>query len=218
MWRRTVKLSLVASLVVLGSAAPSRADVVAEEPRIPRPASSFPWFAGVGAGVGYPTVAGTEIASSGSLAATFTLHAGYTIRDRLAVGLEFTGVETEVGRDQPGQLFQVGYTPQAACTTCTPKPPGADVLFTSLVFSTFGARVEYAPFGRDGLFVGGTAGLAFMVGLAPQSGFGAGGRLGYRFRPASTLAVSFEAGVQGQLYGDATMFMPYGAAVLRPSF
>lgn len=223
MWHRTRKLSLSAAVAVVVSASASTASAqeVGQEdttPQVPRPVSELPWSVGLGAGLAYPTISGPQIAGGGTLAPTFTVHAGYTFREHFTVGLEFSGTETNLGRDTPGELFRLGYTPQAECTTCTEKPPGADVVSTSLVFTTVGARAEYAPFGRDGLFVGGTAGLAFMVGLVPQSGFGVGGRVGYRFRASNVMALSIEAGVQGQIYGDTTMYMPFGTAVFRPSF
>lgn len=216
-----MKLSLAAALALIALPSAALAQQSGGEDKaasLAKPASAFPWSVGLGAGLAYPTISGPQIASGGTLAPTFSLQAGYTWREHLTFGLELTGTEADLGRDTVGELFRLGYTPQAECTTCVDRPPGGDVISTSLVFSTVGARAEYAPFGRDGLFLGGTAGLAFMVGLVPQSGFGAGGKLGYRFRASSTMALSVEAGVQGQIYGDTTMFMPYGTAVFRPSF
>ncbi|MEZ4295029.1 MAG: hypothetical protein R3B70_08620 [Polyangiaceae bacterium] len=57
-----------------------------------------------------------------------------------------------------------------------------------------------------------------MVGLESQSGFGAAGRVGYRFRPSNIIALSVEGGVQAQLYDDTQMYMPFGALSLRPYF
>ncbi len=224
-------VSLAALLLLLGSAASARADEPdgsvetddpndpwAEVPRTPKPAKAFPWFAGLGAGVGYPMIEAPEIAKGGVAAPAFTVHGGYTFGDHLNLGFELAAVQTDVGRDAPSELFQVGYSPQAGCNNCRPRVPGADVVATSVVFSTFGARMEYMPFSRDGLFVGGTAGLAFMVGLEPRSGFGFAGRLGYRLRATNVMTLSIEAGLQGQLYDDTQMLMPFGVAVLRPYF
>jgi hypothetical protein len=224
-------LPLASLLVLLGSAAPAQAgdddgavettdpdDPWAETVQIPKPVRAFPWFFGFGAGVGYPTIENPLVQKGGMAAPAFTLHGGYTVGDHLNIGLELSAVETDVGRNTTSELFKVGYTPQGGCTNCTAKPPGADVIATSLVFSTFGARLEYAPFDRDGLFLGGTAGLAFMVGLAPQSGVGLTGRIGYRIRATNILTLSIEGGVQGQLYGDTQMYMPFGVAVVRPYF
>jgi hypothetical protein len=207
------KLSLVALLVVVGSAAVARADEDGA-----KPASEFPWFAGFGAGMGYPTIEGSQqIASGSALAPAFTLHAGRTLGERFTLGLELATVQMNVGRDQPDEVFRVGYTPQQKCRPDCPPNPGAELIFTPLVFSTLGARAEYAPFSRVGLFVGGTAGLGLLVGLGGESGFGFGARVGYRIR-VTNMAFVIEAGMQGQFYEDTTMYMPYGAAVLRPYF
>jgi hypothetical protein len=219
MGKNKSNLFAAALLVLVAMPAPARADDA--EAASPLPAKSpklFPWFVGLGAGVGYPTISDPSVATGSAVAPIFTLHGGYTVQEHVNVGVELTAVQTDLGRDTGSDLFQVGYSPQAECTTCVPRPPGGDVIATSLVLSTFGARAEYAPFDRDGLFVGATAGLAFMIGLEPRSGAGFVGRLGYRLRATSTMTLSLEAGVQGQYYGDTTMYMPYGAAILRPYF
>lgn len=211
------KISVLLSSVFLFVASAAQAQEAAPPP-VPKPASAFPWFVGIGAGVSYATVEHPQISAGGIAAPTFALNAGYTFGERLNVGLELDGTQMDIGRDTAGAQFRLGYSPQAECLTCQPKPPGGDTIATSLVFSTVGARVEYAPFGRDGLFVGGTAGLAFLVGLTPESGFGFGGRVGYRFRPTNIMTLSLEAGMSGQLYGDTTMYMPFGLASIRPYF
>lgn len=216
--RSKIFLAAAALTAVLSSASGARAGDEEVVPQVPKPVKAFPWFVGIGAGVSYPTISGPQMVSGGTVAPTFTLHGGYTVGDHLNLGFELSGTETNLGRDTPADLFKLGYKPTAACQECPPKIPGGDVIATSLVFSTFGARAEYAPFSRDGLFVGGTAGVAFLVGLESQAGFGFGGRVGYRFRPTNIMTVSVEAGMQGQLYGDTTMYMPFGTATVRPYF
>jgi hypothetical protein len=213
------RLSLATLLVVVGSAAVARADEAEPpDPGPSKPVQAFPWFVGVGAGAGLAMISHPQIISGDILAPTFTLNGGYTFGDHLSLGLELTSMETSVGRDAPGDLFQLGHAPQAKCLTCYEEVRPGGVVATSLVSSTLGARVEYAPFSRDGLFVGATAGLAFMVGLETKSGFGFGGRVGYRLRPTSIFTVSIEAGMTGQLYDDATIYMPFGVLVVRPYF
>lgn len=209
---------IISFLLVSASAAAQTKSTGLADSGVPKPVSAFPWFAGVGAGVAYPTLSHPKVGEGGAAAPTLRFHGGYTLAEKFTVGLEFTAVETDVGRDAPNSLFKLGYTPQAECTTCKPKVPGADLLSTSLVMSTVGPRFEFAPFGRDGLFMGATAGLAFMVGLEPLSGFGFGGRLGYRVRPSNIMTISVEGGMEGQLYGDTTMYMPYASATIRPYF
>ncbi len=181
-------------------------------------AAQAPWFVSFGAGVGYPTISHPLIETNSLVSPTFTLNGGRSLGEHLAVGIEWTGVETKVGRATVHDLFQLGYQPQAECLTCPAKVPGSDILSTSLILSTIGATAEYTPFKRDGLFVGAMAGLALMIGLDPASGFGFGARAGYRFRPLGSLSFSAEAGLEGQVYGDATMYMPYAGLLVRPYF
>jgi hypothetical protein len=215
------KLFLALLLAVGGWTAVAQADEAAPQPAL-KPVKSLPWFVALSGGVGYAAISHPEVASGGAVVPVFTLHGGYTFGDRLNVGLEFSSVETSVGRDTAYESFRIGYEPkvvwQIDCYPCQPKPTGSDVTYTSLVFSTLGARVEYAPFGRDGLYLGGTAGLGFMIGLEGETGFGFGARAGYRLRPTNVLTVSIEAGMSGQLYGDTTMYMPFALATVRPYF
>jgi hypothetical protein len=195
------------------------------KPMVPRPASDFPFYVGVSGGVGYATLTHPAVGTDFTTKATVSfvtpalnLHAGYTVGEHVSLGLEFSAAETTVGRDSAGEFFKLGYRPAAECTNCHGFAQGSDVLFSQVVFGTAAARVEYAPFSRDGLFVGGSAGVAYIVGIGDDVGFGFSGRVGYRLRPTNILTASLEAGVQGQVYGDASLYMPYGALVLRPYF
>lgn len=222
---RSVLLSLgVAGAVSTAVIAASAQEQAAQAKRA---VSDFPFFVGVTGGAGYATLQHPEIAKQiagvGGVpvsfgVATIGLHAGYTFNDHVNAGIEFGAMETGISRNNAGETFKLGYSTQAACTNCHPPLSGADLLATTIVLSTFGARVEYTPLGRDGLFVGASVGLATIVGYSERQGAGFAGRLGYRFRPTNIMTVSLEAGMQGQVYGDASLYMPYGAAVLRPYF
>ncbi len=223
---RSLMLSFVVGALLSTVAVAARAEEPVEL-KVLRPASDFPFFVGLSGGAGYATLSHPQVAEKAGLAGgtqvSFTspaisLHGGYTIGERFSVGFEFSAVETGVSRDNPGESFQLGFSTKAICGVCHPRLSGVQVLATQMVLSTFGARVEYSLLGRDGLFVGATAGLASIVGLEDRQGFGATGRVGYRVRVSNVMTVSLEAGVQGQLYGDASLYMPYGAAVLRPYF
>jgi hypothetical protein len=192
-----------------------------------RSPSAFPYFFGVTGGVGYATLSHPNVAQTlsgmggeavGFTAPAINLHAGYTIGERLSLGLEFSALEAGVSRENGTESFKLGYAPQAGCNNCHPSLIGGDVVAAQLVFSTLAARVEYSLLGRDGLFVGGSAGVAMLVGLEDKQGLGLTGRVGYRLRPTNVMTVALEAGVQGQIYGDTNIYMPYGAAVLRPYF
>lgn len=222
---RGVLLSL--SVMGLASTTAVAASAQEEAPLVKKAAADFPYYVGITGGAGYATLQHPEISKQiagaggvpvGFTAATIGLHAGYTFSEHLSAGLEFEALETGISRNNAGETFKLGYSPQAACNNCRAPVPGSDLLATTIVFSTFAARIEYTPLGRDGLFVGGSAGLATLVGYAERQGLGFAGRLGYRFRPTNIMTVSLEAGVQGQVYGDSNLYMPYGAAVLRPYF
>jgi len=222
-------VSVLLSLGVVGvvSTAAIAASAQEQPAQVKKAVADFPFFIGVTGGAGYATlqhpeiakqIAGTGGVAVGFGAATLGLHAGYTFNDHLSAGLEFGAMETGISRNNAGETFKLGYAPQAWCNNCHPPLSGSDLLATTIVFSTFGARVEYTPLGRDGLFVGASAGFATIIGYSERQGAGFAGRLGYRFRPTNIMTVSLEAGMQGQVYGDASLYMPYGAAVLRPYF
>lgn len=222
--------SLMLSFGTLALVSMVAVEVSAEEKKAPRPPKTpaeAPFFVGITGGAGYATLQhpliAKEIAGTGGRPVSFgtaaiDLHAGYTFGEHLGVALEFGALETGISRNNAGETFKLGFSPQAECTSCHAPLHGSDVLATTVVFSNFGARVEYTPLGRDGLFVGGSAGVAMMVGYADMQGGAFAGRLGYRFRPSGGLTISLEAGVQGQVYDQASLYMPYGAAVLRPYF
>jgi opacity protein-like surface antigen len=218
------KLFLAVLLSVVGGAAVARAEEAAPPSQpIAKPVKELPWFAGLTGGAGYGTISHPVMVPGSAAMPVLNLHGGYTFGDHLSLGLEFTSTETSVGRDSDEDPFQLGHKPQAIwhiplCSPCEPRPRGGEITGTSLVFSTIGARVEYTPFSRDGLYVGGTAGMAFMVGFEEQLGFGFAGRVGYRIRATNVLTLSIEGGMAGQVYEDATMYMPFGAAVARVYF
>lgn len=211
-------------LAVVGGAPVARAEETAPpEPETSKAVQALPWFVGLAGGAGYATISHPDVVAGGTAVSVLTLNGGYTFGDHLTLGLEFSSSETSVGRDTATEQFELGYSPQeiwrySVCSPCEPKWHGQEVASTSLVFTSLGARAEYAPFGRDGLFVGGMAGMAFLVGLGDEPGFGFGARVGYRYRATSIMTFSIEAGMAGQLYGDANMYMPFGVAVLRPYF
>lgn len=222
---RSILLSLATGALISTAAITASAEV--QGTPVQKPVSAFPFYAGIMGGAGYATLQhpfiSKEIAGVGGTPVSFTaatlgLHVGYTFVEHLSVGLEFQALETGISRNNAGETFKLGYSTQRGCNNCHPPLSGTDILATTVVFSTFAARLEYTPFGRDGFFLGGSAGLASIVGYDDMTGVGFSGRLGYRFRPTNIMTISLEGGVQGQVYGDANIYMPYGAAVLRPYF
>jgi hypothetical protein len=152
-------------------------------------------------------------------AATLGLHVGYNVSDRLSVGLEVMTAEKYMARNSGVAPFDPGLAPQAGCNNCEPAPTGGWVSHTTGVFGTMGPRVEFSPFGKDGLYVGAAAGLAFLWGVDSTYGFGGVGRAGYRVRVGEVLGLALEAGAHAQTFGGgAYTLSPYGMLVFRPYF
>jgi hypothetical protein len=86
------------------------------------------------------------------------------------------------------------------------------------MFGTLGPRVEFAPLGRDGLYLGLSTGLGMLVGIDTQYGFGGGARAGYRLRVGNVLGLAIEGGIQGQYFNTGSTAFPYAALMLRPYF
>lgn len=179
-----------------------------------------PIFVGISAGVAYVAVKHPELVSSRFAAATLGIHAGYAITPRWSVGFELTTAEKSVTRDGPGIPFEPmgSYKPLAGCDKCEPAPPGGWLGTTEALFGTAGPRVEFSPFGQDGLYLGASAGLGFVYGIEGRLGGSGAGRIGYRVRIGDVLGLALEGGVQGQLYSDAQVVLPYTSLMLRPYF
>lgn len=203
----------LAACLLLASAANA-----AEGDSAPAPEQKpHPFYVGITGGFAYATVRHPEMLSTSFAAPTLGLHAGYNLNDRWSLGLEVTTIEKFVTRDGPGDPFVPKY-PLAGCADCPPIPDGGYIGSITSIFGTVAPRVEFTPFGRDGLFVGASAGIGFIMGVDGRIGGGGTARAGYRFRAAEVLGIALEGGVQGQLYKDASAVLPYAALVLRPYF
>ncbi|MBK9262675.1 MAG: hypothetical protein IPM54_23095 [Polyangiaceae bacterium] len=177
-------------------------------------------FIGLSGGAAYAMVNHPQILTDGFAAATLGLHAGYNVSERISVGFDVFTVEHGMKRSEGTEPFiPTGYTrPQAGCTNCEPPPKGGWVSETTAMFGTVGPRVEFSPFGRDGLYLGGSTGVAMMLGVDTQYGFGGVARAGYRFRVGNVLGLGVEGGFQGQYFGTGTMMFPYASLIMRPYF
>jgi hypothetical protein len=176
-----------------------------------------PYFVGLSVGVGYMTVRHPEVLAPSFAAATLGLHAGYSFNDKFALGFEITSAEKNMSREGPHLPF-APYSTQAGCNNCELPPDGGWLGKTTAIFGTVGPRVEFTPFGRDGLYLSGSAGLAFVAGIASNLGASGAARAGYRLRIGETLGLALEGGFQGQIYDGAYALMPYAVLMLRPYF
>jgi hypothetical protein len=184
-----------------------------------------PLFVGALGGVAWVAVEHPEMSPSSFAAPILGLHAGYAFTPHWALSLELTTIEKHVVRPAPGAKFAPAGSiqPQQGCFLCPdlPRPEGqgpGQLLEISAIFGTIAPRLELTPFGRDGLFVSVSAGLAFVHNLAARAGGAGTGRVGFRLRLVEVLTFSIEGGVQGQAFSDASAVLPYAAAIIRPYF
>jgi len=211
---------LVASKLVLLATLSSVTSAGAEEDRATPPAPiERPWHVGMSAGLAYATVRHTTVIPSSFTAPQIGIHAGYNVSERLMVGFELSSYEKYMSRDNGRAPFTpVGYTPQRRCDDCE-IPAGGWVAKVTASFATVGPRIEFAPFGKDGLYVGAGAGLAALWGADSAYGFGGSARIGYRVRIGGVLGLALEGGTNAQTYGGGDYTVaPYGMAMLRPYF
>ncbi|WP_156339257.1 hypothetical protein [Chondromyces crocatus] len=139
----------------------------------------------------------------------------------MSVGLEFMAFEKYMRRtDGGGDLFAPASSlePQAGCQTCEPAKPGGKLMAISASFVTVGPRVEFTPFGEDGLYVGAMGGAAMVQGLDGSAGLGGAVRAGFRLRPVPAVTLGLEGGLQAQTFKGGSVVAPFASLILRPYF
>lgn len=116
----------------------------------------------------------------------WSLHGGWQVSPRIALGGEFTSWGTDI-RGVPVHLHTIG--------------PRLEVAIDD-IFS--------------GFFVGGTAGLALTEGdLEARAGGGAAIVAGYRWPIGKWTTLAFEAGAHAHIYDDGAAAFPIAALQLR---
>jgi hypothetical protein len=182
------------------------------------------FFVGASGGFAMVSASHPELGTNHLLGPVLGLQAGLAVSPRWTVSVDFTNFESTLNRDSPGELYTTSSSwlrPQAGCDSCPPIeiPAGSTYsVRTTMHLSTLSPRVEVTPFGADGLYLGASAGLAFVGGLDSRVGGAGTGRAGYRFRPAKILTLAIEGGVQGQMYADASAALVFAAAQGRLHF
>jgi hypothetical protein len=179
-----------------------------------------PFFFGAWGGFSAGLVRHPELQTRRLLGPMLSLGAGYTISTRWVASIEFTSfvvpVERVSGTDQFASASSWLRT-QIKCSNCRSPVGGGYVSSTALVLSTVGPRVEVSPFGRDGLYLGASGGVAIVSGLGGphvdtgRVGGTGTGRLGFRLRPTHGVSLALEAGAQGHGYGGASAVLFFGA-------
>ena len=149
------------------------------------------------------------------------IQAGLALSPRWTISADFTNFETTLRRASAGEVFTTSSSwlrPLAGCETCQPRPRGGYVVGTTMHLTSLSPRIEVTPFGSDGLYVGASAGIAFVGGLDARTGASGTARLGFRYRPLRTLTIAAEGGAQGQAYSDASAAMYFAATQARLHF
>lgn len=179
------------------------------------------FFIGAVGGFALVSASHPELGTGHLMGPVLGLQAGYVVSPRWSISADFTNFETSLTRVSPGEPFTTSSSwlrPLAGCETCQPRPRGGYVVGTTMHLSTLSPRVEVTPFGPDGLYLGASAGIAFIGGLEARTGAAGTARVGFRYRPLKALTIAAEGGAQGQAYSDASAAMYFAAAQARLHF
>lgn len=147
-----------------------------------------------------------------------TFQAGYAVNPRLTVGLMYTDFERAVTRTGGGELFTTAASSLhtlAACTSCGPGGGGGSPMGATFRLATLGPSIDVTPFGRDGLFLGASGGVAIGSALSAHYGVGGTARGGFRFRPTEILTFAVEGGAQAQTFTGGFGRLGYGGVEIR---
>jgi len=213
--------TLVCFSVFLATSTIAAAEVRAEEGyQPPVKVKERRVFVGMSGGAGFAMVTHPLIKSDGFGSSTLGMHVGYNVSERWAVGLDISTFEHGMKRTSPTDPFVPTsfLKPQAGCNNCEPPAKGGWISETTAMFGTLGPRVEFAPLGRDGLYLGVNTGLGMLVGIDTQYGFGGGARVGYRYRIGHVLGLGVEGGVLAQYFSTGSTVFPFASLVMRPYF
>ena len=224
-------LPIAAAVLAPAQALAETLDLAAPPPAEPPPvepaadAAEAPFrrrlFFGATGGIGFAAVKHPELSTPRVYGALMAMELGWHFSPRWSVGIEFTNMEKVVSRDSGGERFGSATQwihSQAECNTCgKPALPGGPVLSYNMLLSTVGPRVDVTPFGQNGLYLGGSGGLAIVSLLDPRFGAGGTAHVGLRYTVAEIVTFGVEGGVQGQVFQGGTTAMAYGGAMLRLS-
>lgn len=179
------------------------------------------FFVGAVGGFALVSAAHPQLGTRHLMGPMLGLQAGYTLSPRWTLSLDFSSFEAPLERTAETEPFTTTASwlqPMAGCDNCAPKVRGGYSIATTVHLSTLSPRIEVTPFGTDGLYIGASAGVAFVGGLDARAGGAGTARAGFRLRPVKALTVAIEAGAQGQLYTDASAALYFAAAQGRLHF
>lgn len=205
--------------------AAARADRVATSAKPAERKDAF--FVGAALGLGWASVRHPGLASPDIEGVMVAAHIGYSPTPRFWFALELTSLEERISRSGAGAWYGDGQGPSprapgaqplAACSDCPPRPRGGTTVVSMLHVISFGPRAEITPFGRDGVFFGGSVGGSVIDGVGSSAGFAGTARAGFRVRPVEPLTVAIEGGGQGHVHEDADALIGFAMLQGRAHF
>jgi hypothetical protein len=226
---KVLALVSVASLSLAGEAlaqpVPDRARL-ATRPTAPEadpdswPAWVHSFFVGATGGYGYAITKHPDVATPAMAGAILSFQAGYAVNRRLALGITYTDFERAVTRLDGAEPFTVASSAihvhtQALCVMCGNGGGGGAPVQTTFRLATLGPSIDVTPFGRDGIFLGASGGVAIGSALSAFYGVGGTARGGFRFRPVEILTIAVEGGAQVETFPGGFGRLGFGGAELR---
>ena len=184
-----------------------------------RARSSHRVFVAASGGVGFANVKDPQIATPHIVGPVLGARLGVVVSPSWTISLAYTDFVRGITRAMDGEQFAAAsqwLRTQSDCNGCHPPAPGGFVSSAVLRLDTLGPGVDFTPFGRNGLFVGVSGGLAFVSTFQPiVVGGGGVARGGFRLHLADVFSVALEGGVEGEWFSGASAVIPYGGAEVR---
>jgi hypothetical protein len=184
------------------------------------------FFTGASVGLGWAHVRHNELATPEVEGVMLAMHIGYSPTPRFWFALELTSLEERITRrtgadgwyaDGQGPS-QPSAQPLAECSGCTPRARGGERVRSMLHVMSVGPRAEITPFGRDGVYLGGSVGASVITGVESSYGIAGAARVGFRVRVVEPLTVALEGGGQGHVHDEADALLGFGMVQARAHF
>jgi len=202
------------------------ADTAERGERSKAPAQTF--FVGAALGLGWASVRHPELATPDMAGVMVAVHIGYSPTPRFWFALELTSLEERISRQTGGGPWYAdgqgpsspSSQPLVVCDGCksTWLPRGGDSVRTMLHVISVGPRAEITPFGRDGVYFGGSVGASVIDGVEASYGFAGTARAGFRVRPVEPLTIAIEGGGQGHVHDNADAVLGFAMVQGRAHF
>jgi hypothetical protein len=177
-----------------------------------------------GFGYAYAAIKHPDLASDSLSGSFIELTGGTELDHRFRLSFSLTSFQTTIYRTQTGDWaegnFPVKRAPTGLRSQADPVEPidrlmgGVEVQKTLHIHS-IAPRLDFLPLGKQGPYIGATAGLAVIQDIGLRAGGDVALRVGGEWRPYHIFGVGIEAGAHGQLYTDSRAAIPYATARLQ---